>query len=825
MNMKSLKRSLAGFLALVMVIVGISQAFAATPIPMSETGITVSASRVSAQIGEYADVVISLDGNQNGLHSLRLIVDYDETQLEQISITRGSLAPQFRPPASPESLIFWVAAIGQNMYNTGELAIVRFRVLEGASGEIPVTIRDAGDTIRFAPGFSMIPIAPVFNAGSVTVGGGSVQTGTVRIGNIEGFVGDIVSVPVLIENNPGIYAIRFEVERDNRLELIGFEEGLMIVPVEPQSLDSNPVTFVLEAEDYFNIYENGTLITLQFRINQGAEEGLSVIGIEFIDAVNDRLALVPFYTYGGSVYIQGFILGDVNHDRGVDPRDLLLLRQYLARWTLPDIPALGYPISVRASDVNADGIINPADALLLRRYLAGWDVTFGPQPMQANLSLIESMPMVLSVASVSQVAGERVDVEIMLEDNPGVFAIMAEISYDPRLQLTGFTAGSILGVPAPPQNINANPVFFMFEAAGLGNVYGDGTMITLHFNIVEGAEPGDAFVNLQVEGAWCGDFGTPPITGSNGHVTITSAQVTTHNVTFSAGAGGNITVTNDGDGNVATNMVTDVLEGATLTFEAQPNEGFVVGNWTVTGTTNYIVSGATLTINNLDGNVSVSVSFERMPLSTGTLGELIVYAEALNQAEFTPQTWAQMSMALSPARSVYRNVSSTQAQIDTAAQRLQDAINSLQARPVVVPVDRTALGAIIAEAEARAQADYTPQSWAALAMALSPARSIYGNQDATQAQVDNARASLQDAIAGLELLPDEPVIDRDTLRQAIADAEARVQANYTPQTWAQVNMRLSPARSVHNNQNATQAQIDSAANNLINALNGLVARP
>jgi len=62
------------------------------------------------------------------------------------------------------------------------------------------------------------------------------------------------------------------------------------------------------------------------------------------------------------------------------------------------------------------------------------------------------------------------------------------------------------------------------------------------------------------------------------------------------------------------------------------------------------------------------------------------------------------------------------------------------------------------------------------------------------------------------------------LGELIAEAEARVQANYTPRSWADMMSRLTFARSIYNNPTATEAQIIEAIARLRAALDALVER-
>ena len=61
--------------------------------------------------------------------------------------------------------------------------------------------------------------------------------------------------------------------------------------------------------------------------------------------------------------------GDPNGDGTVNMKDALVLRKYLAGWTVEGDEA--------ALDVNGDGAVNMKDALLLRKFLAGWQVELG----------------------------------------------------------------------------------------------------------------------------------------------------------------------------------------------------------------------------------------------------------------------------------------------------------------------------------------------------------------------------------------------------------------------------------------------------------------
>jgi len=136
-------------------------------------------------------------------------------------------------------------------------------------------------------------------------------------------------------------------------------------------------------------------------------------------------------------------------------------------------------------------------------------------------------------------------------------------------------------------------------------------------------------------------------------------------------------------------------------------------------------------------------------VNTTTLHSAIAEAEELNQRDYTPQTWIHVMRALATARAVLMNPDATQAQINDAADRIQDAINNLEELVPPTVIVKDALHAAIGEAEGLIQADYTPQTWMHLMRSLATARAALGNPGVTQAEIDAAAAGIFSAINGL----------------------------------------------------------------------------
>lgn len=98
--------------------------------------------------------------------------------------------------------------------------------------------------------------------------------------------------------------------------------------------------------------------------------------------------------------------------------------------------------------------------------------------------------MTITVSTKSAMAGQTVDIDVMISDNPGVAAISLDIDYDKdNLILTGFTYNTeaLAGAQTTPYNENAKiPTLFMVN--GTANIVGDFRFATLTFKVKDNAQ-------------------------------------------------------------------------------------------------------------------------------------------------------------------------------------------------------------------------------------------------------------------------------------------------------------------------------------------------
>ena len=134
--------------------------------------------------------------------------------------------------------------------------------------------------------------------------------------------------------------------------------------------------------------------------------------------------------------------------------------------------------------------------------------------------------------------------------------------------------------------------------------------------------------------------------------------------------------------------------------------------------------------------------------------------------------------------------------------------------------DYSALKAAIATANEKVEADYTAQTWADFAAALTAANGVNKNALSTQAEVNAAAAALADATGALEAKP----LDKTALAASITAAEALKQADYVSTSWATLAAPLAAAKAANESTEVTQSEINTKKADLDAAVAALVKR-
>ena len=116
----------------------------------------------------------------------------------------------------------------------------------------------------------------------------------------------------------------------------------------------------------------------------------------------------------------------------------------------------------------------------------------------------------------------------------------------------------------------------------------------------------------------------------------------------------------------------------------------------------------------------------------------------LDSTKYTEATWTQFNDALIVANAVYADENSMQEEVDATYQELVTAFLNLRLIP-----DKSLLEDLINKAEGLNLASYSKAIVQVVNDALANAKNVLANENASQKEVDNAKATLEKAIAGL----------------------------------------------------------------------------
>ena len=205
---------------------------------------------------------------------------------------------------------------------------------------------------------------------------------------------------------------------------------------------------------------------------------------------------------------------------------------------------------------------------------------------------------------------------------------------------------------------------------------------------------------------------------------------------------------------------------------------------------------------------------KQQEVDKSALQEAIRDAEAVDLNGYISTGQDAFTDALAHAKDVFENPDATQAEVDKAAEELKAAQNSLVAK-----ADKTELEEAIQNAEKVDTDDFISTGKQEFIDKLEAAKDVLANEDATQAEVDKAAEELKAAQDGLVAKA-----DKTELEEAIQNAEKVDTDDFTSTGKQEFIDKLEVAKEVLANEDATQAEVDKAAEELKAAQDGLVAK-
>ena len=181
--------------------------------------------------------------------------------------------------------------------------------------------------------------------------------------------------------------------------------------------------------------------------------------------------------------------------------------------------------------------------------------------------------------------------------------------------------------------------------------------------------------------------------------------------------------------------------------------------------------------------------------------------EILNSdlSEYLEESVTALRNALNDAQALIDDQCQDLSLINEAVKNINTAISQMQKI-----VDKTALTALISNAEIYQEGSYTTDSWAVLQEALTAAKKVVANENATETEVEEALNNLAEAIENLVLRA-----DKTRLQEVYDMIEELDRSLYTPVSLAGLTEPMESAKAVLDDLDATQEETDNAYEELV----------
>ena len=207
---------------------------------------------------------------------------------------------------------------------------------------------------------------------------------------------------------------------------------------------------------------------------------------------------------------------------------------------------------------------------------------------------------------------------------------------------------------------------------------------------------------------------------------------------------------------------------------------------------------------------------------TSALQAKLDEAEKLQAEDYTADTYAALSDAMTAAENVLADKVAFQSEITAAETALDTATAGLAMKEEVRA--RAALDAAVADARNNyAEANYTKESYDNLQAAISEAEAVLNNADATAEELNTQTEKLDKAVKALVRLED--AVDKTELNGYIADALTKENNGvYTDSSWNSFQAAIKSAQKVAADVKATEAEVEKQTKLLTASYEALVLK-
>lgn len=191
-------------------------------------------------------------------------------------------------------------------------------------------------------------------------------------------------------------------------------------------------------------------------------------------------------------------------------------------------------------------------------------------------------------------------------------------------------------------------------------------------------------------------------------------------------------------------------------------------------------------------------------------------AKAVQENDYTPNSYSVLANAITSAENVNDNYRATVDEINTAINTIDSAKANLVKR-----ANTTTLNQTITDAKTKYDGGYTTSSIDALKEVIAISETVLNNANASQSDVDSQTNVIQQAINNLIKLG-----DKNALSNLIDELEALNENDYTPVSWASASLGtvINEAKVIRDKAEATETEVNNALDELTQAKAKLVKK-
>lgn len=221
-------------------------------------------------------------------------------------------------------------------------------------------------------------------------------------------------------------------------------------------------------------------------------------------------------------------------------------------------------------------------------------------------------------------------------------------------------------------------------------------------------------------------------------------------------------------------------------------------------------------INNAKENLSSAIT---ELVSIEELADIINEANDIknNGEKYTEESLGGLNMALETANVVLNNSEATKEMVSSAVDNIRNAIASLvKENQTPTEVDKTELIKLVEIINTLDESKYISSTWVVLQAELKNANIVIGDENAIEKEIAEAYNKLVKAYLDLRLTP-----NKSKLEDLINKAEAIDLSKYTRASVYRLNSHVANVKAVLKNEEATQEEVNKAAEGLELALASL----